>query len=160
MIKLSSAYGGKWRAAFGQRELRFNKSIWTVVSEFHAPDDTFFSLIDQSDGSSFLFRLESLEDIAEIPEQALVKALADSIAQPKFAAVQVGESELDISGQRFLKATYHINNPKFGPQVLVHAVAKGSDDCVILRMIWPRDLPVNANGMPVKFAALISGLQL
>lgn len=160
MIKLSSAYGGKWRAAFGERELQFNENIWTFVTEFHAPDDTFFCLIDKSDGASFLFRLESLEDSAEIPEQALVEALAESIAQPKFGAVQVGEYELDIADQRFLAATYHINNSKFGPQVLVHAVAKGSDDCTILRMIWPRDLPVNADGIPVKFAALISGLRL
>jgi len=160
MLKLSAAYGARWASAFGSRDLRYNERLWTVVSESQSPEDMFFGLIDRSDGSSFLIRIESVEALDELDDEALESSLADSIGDPRFETEQVDRFAEQISGLGFNVVEYLIRNPKFGEQVVRHAYSRGDDEVIVLVFAWPTDLPCGASGWPVKQALLLEGLSL
>lgn len=160
MLKLSAAYGATWPAAFGDRELRYNEKIWAPVGEFHAPDDQFIGLFDKSDGSTFVLRLEAIEDADPPDDEAIEASLEQGIADEKFQATWIGSSTRTVSGVDFTLLRYQITNPRFGEQTLVHAYARTGGDVVILMLVWPRSLPVGANGFPTKLEALLEGLDL
>lgn len=160
MLKLSAAYSATWSAAFGDRELRYNEKIWSVVSESHEPEDTIFGLIDKSDGTTFLIRVEAVENLDEIDDEVLESSLEEGIADERYKAEWVDTTERSISGTTFTLVEYHITNPKFGEQSLINAYARGSDEVVIIMLAWPRGLPVTDSGLPTKLEALLEGLAL
>lgn len=160
MLKLSAAYGATWSAAFGDRELRYNDRIWAPVGEFHAPDDQFIGLFDKSDGSTFVLRLEASEGADQPDDESIESSLEQGIADEKFQARWIGRSTKDVSGVEFTLLRYEITNPRFGEQTLVHAYARMGGEVVILMLVWPRSLPVAADGLPTKHEALLEGLHL
>lgn len=158
MLSLSQAYGARWSAAFGQRDLRYNGRLWKPIEQHHSPEDVFFGLIDPSDGSSCLLRIEAVTDLAGVSDEAIEDSMSESIADDRFQACFVDSWTSQISGLRFTFVEYAIANPNFGAQVLCHAYARGDGDVTMLSMAWPVALPRAGDGFPVKFSALLDGL--
>ena len=160
MLKLSSAYPATWSAAFGDRDLRYNPRVWSLVQDHHAPDDSFVALIDHSDGSTFILRVEAMANLDELDDEDLEIALEEDLLDERFETQWIESSLRVIAGVSFRFVVYGFKNPKFGEQVLVNAFARGAAEATILRLAWPRDLPVAASGLPIKFEVLLDGLEL
>lgn len=160
MLKLSSAYPATWSAAFGDRDLRYNPKVWSLVQDHHAPDDSFVALIDKSDGSTFILRVESLANLDEIDDEDLEIALEEDLLDERFETQWIENSVRSVAGTSFCFLVYGFKNPKFGNQILVNAFARGVGEATILRLAWPRDLPVAASGLPIKLEVLLDGLEL
>lgn len=160
MLKLSSAYGATWSAAFGDHKLKYNEKVWSLVSELHDPEDTFFALIDKSDGTTFYVRIEAVDHIDEIADESIELSLEEGISDEKFQAEWVGKSKRSISGITFTLVKYRIMNPKFGKQIVANAYARKTGEVVIIMLAWPYNLPVIDSGLPAKLEALIDGVTL
>lgn len=158
MLSLSQAYGARWSAAFGKRDLRYNDRLWKPVQEHHSPDDVFFGLIDPSDGSSCLLRIEAVEDLADITDEDIEDSMSESIADDRFQARHRDSGSRQIGGLPFNFVEYEIVNQKFGEQSLWHAYARGDGEVTMLSMTWPVALPRGGDGLPVKFTVLLGGL--
>lgn len=159
MLTLSTAYGAEWSAAFGDHKLKYNDNLWSLVSELHEPEDTFLALIDKSDGTTFYFRVETVDNIGEIDDEALETSLKEGISDEKFQAEWVDKSTRSISEIAFTLVKYRINNPKFGEQIVINAYARKTGGVVIVMLAWPRNLPVTDSGLPTKLEALIDGIR-
>ena len=160
MLKLSSAYAATWSAAFGDRDLRYNEKTWSLVSEHHAPEDSFVGLVDWSDGSTFLLRVEDMDNLDELDDEDLASALEEDLLDERFGTEWMDSLVRSVAGVEFHFEVCRFRNPKFGQPHLVNAYARGAGEVVILRMAWPRELPVAASGLPVKLEVLLEGLTL
>ena len=140
MLKLSAAYGAKWRSSFGERELRYNERLWRPIEESHSPEDMFFGLIDQTDGSSFLIRIETLENAHSFSEEDLCDELLDPYLEESYQSTDYRDLTLEISGTEFTGFSLRIVNPKFGDQYLQVLFATDQGQVTILQFTWPTAL--------------------
>ena len=159
MLTLSSAYSATWSAAFGDESLRYNEKIWSVVTEYHEPEDTFFALTDHSDRTFFMIRKESIADLEGIDAESFELSIDEEISAKKFQAEWVGKSTKMIAGSVFTLLKYRIVN-KFGAQVMVYAHLITANEATLLLLMWPPSLPESAAGLPTKLEALLAGLTL
>jgi hypothetical protein len=158
MLTLSQAYGSRWSAAFGQRDLRYNDRIWKPVGEHHEPEDMFIGLMDPTDGSNFTLRIEAVQALADLSNEDIENSMAEGIADERFQARYLDSWIHEIAGVPFQFVEYGITNPKFGEQVLCHAYARGDSEATLLSMAWPAALPRGADRFPVKFSVLLEGV--
>lgn len=159
MLTLSSAYSATWSAAFGDESLRYNEKIWSVVTEYHEPEDTFFALTDHSDRTFFMIRKESIADLEGIDAESFELSIDEEISAKKFQAEWGGKSTKMIAGNVFTLLKYRIVN-KFGAQMLVYAYLITASEATLLLLMWPPSLPESASGLPTKLEALLTGLKL
>lgn len=160
LLSLGKAYGARWSSAFGHRDLRYNGRLWKPLPDHHSPEDVFFGLLDPSDGSSFLIRIETVEDLDDLEDADIKDSMSESIADERFNTRHLADGSRDISGVRFNFVEYAITNAKFGEQVICQAYARGDGQVTLLSLTWPRYLPRGGDGLPVKFAVLLDGLSL
>lgn len=160
MRDLSSAYAGSWRAAFRGGSVRFNDRLWRLAGEHHSPEDTFLGLHDRSDGSSFVLRVEEMENTEDIRNEDLEAALFETIAGPALASKLLERLSLEVGGVDFEAVKYAFINPKHGDQHLVHAFSKLAIDAavILLAFAWPAQLPTGPAGVPVKLGVLLGGV--
>lgn len=160
MLKLSSAYAATWRAAFGDRDLRYNEKVWSLVQEHHAPDDSFVGLMDRSDGSTFILRVEQVDALGDVGDEDLWLFLEKDLRDERFGIEWIRNWDRSVDGLPFAFTSYGFINPKFGEQTLVNAFARIGGEVVILRITWPKGLPSGAGGFPTKLEVLLEGLTL
>jgi hypothetical protein len=160
MRLLSDAYGARWKAAFGQSELRYNERIWTPAAEYHSPDDALFGLFDKKDGSTFMVRIEQLEAAADLPEEALEQSLLEPYLHPRFRATILARRSLDVSMRQFSGFVLSFENSKFGSQYLQLAFHRDSETATVVLLAWPRTMNEASPELPVKHRSLLQGLSL
>jgi hypothetical protein len=159
MLKLSAAYGAKWTSAFGHRELRCNERMWSPAGESHAPDDSFFGVVDKADGSSFVLRIERLDEPG-VADEDIEDGLTGPLHVPPLNAERQGACRLDVSGLEFKGARLAISNRRFGPQWLQVMFSREGEVVTIMQFTWPRAAAGDDPSLPIKHQALLDGLSL
>ena len=160
MLKLSAAYGAKWRSAFGERELRYNERLWRPIEESHSPEDMLFGLIDHTDGSSFLIRIETLENAHSFTDEDLSDELLDPYLEESYQATGYGDLSHEVSGVEFSGFSLRIVNPKFGDQYLQVLFSRDQEQVTIVQFTWPTALSDGYASLPIKHLSLLQGLSL
>lgn len=160
MLKLSAAFGAKWRSAFGQRDLSYNERIWTIAEELHTPEDVLFGLVDESDGSSFVLRVEYLDEDNDLSDDDIENALLAPFCDPAFGAEYLGPCSIEVSDLRFFGGVLAIINPKFGNQIVQIMFRRAGDTVTMLQFTWPDSLDKVGHDLPIKHRSLLQGLTL
>ena len=131
-----------------------------MVDQQNSSADDFLVLMDKADGASFIIRIETLEGLSQASDDAIESSMAESLDDPKLQTRKIGRSAATIAGVRFNIVEYHIENQKFGKQVLRHCYARQADVATVLVLSWPQESTIDGPGVPAKHAALLDGLTL
>jgi hypothetical protein len=175
VTRLGQAFAGKWKEAFARLEMAYNQRSWQFVTESHAPEDSLFSLMDKSDGASFLLRLEllseSLTEDEEIPvdyfeewalenTEAIAESLLEPIEEKGMVRERIGRRVLNISERTFHSFAYVVINPKFGIQFLEQAFIIEQGTIVMIQFTWPYSEVPWPGSFPIKLQVLVEGLNV
>lgn len=161
ILSISNAYAGKWTSKHHGINLKYNDKTWEIVSSNDDESDTFISLYDKSDGSSFLARVEYLEDAQDFEDESIEYSLAESLFNSDPNSEVIAKKTLVIGDKSFYSIDYKFNNKKFGSQLVRHAFLKKKNHVIILLFSWPYGIHVDAaKNFPVKHLAFIEGVKI
>ncbi|MEM7707797.1 MAG: hypothetical protein AAF358_19755 [Pseudomonadota bacterium] len=161
LLTIGTADSGKWSSNHHEITVHFNEKIWSIVEEVDSENDTLIGLYDKDDGSTFLLRIEFQEDAINIPEEAIDKALIETLRNADSGVEVYRRSAMTIAGNDFRVIDYLFDNREFGTQRVRHAYQQQSNHIFMLMMSWPIEMNIQVGkNFPFKHLALIEGLSL
>jgi len=161
ILNISNAYAGKWASEHHAINLKYNDKTWEIVSSNDDENDTFISLYDKSDGSSFLARVEFLEYAQDFEDKNIEYSLAESLFNSDPDTEVITKKTLVIGDKSFYSIDYKFNNKKFGSQLVRHAFLKKKNHVMILLFSWPYGINVGTTkNFPIKHLAFIEGVKI
>ncbi len=121
----------------------------------------YISLYDKNDGSTFLVRVEYLEDANSIENVVLENVLSEILYASDPNLIIINKAIITIADLEFQSIDYLFDNKIFGPQTVRHAFIRQDNFILILMLAWPNNLELqNKTDFPPKHFILINGLNI
>ena len=159
VLNIKVAYSGEWKSKHHSININFNKKIWTIAGQQDSAEDSFLTLFDKSDGSSFVIRVEELEEPMEIDNDAIEMTLAYDLrkSDPHLQITDHGYMSMD--GRQLKTVDYQYYNKKYGRQKIRHAYVKFESNILMLMFSWPKEHELDEKYLlPPKLAYFIKNI--
>jgi len=159
LLSFSNAFSGSWKSTQYRIDIKYDDNVWAIIDDLDTKEDTYIALIDNTDGSSLILRVEHMEDALEYDDELLGEHLADGLKKADPELKIINTSYINVSGEQYYSLLYRYNNKKYGMQHIRHAIKKKEKYIIMLMMSWPIDMELN-NMAPIKFMSFLNGMKL